>query len=218
MLVAATTEPLASALFAKTRRVVLGLFFTHPDEWFHLRQVVRLSGAGMGAVQREVTRLAKAGILERQERGNQVAYRADPRCPIFADLKSLLVKTAGVADVLRPALLPLGDRVQLAFLYGSFARGEQHRSSDVDVLVVGTATFSDVVAALQEAQATLGREVNPSVYPPEEFSRKLADRHPFLTRVVDGDKVFLIGDERELGRLGQQRLAAAAHGRRAGDR
>lgn len=196
---------------------MLALFFTHPDEWFHLRQAVRLSGAGMGAVQREVARLARAGILERTQRGNQTAYRADPRCPVFADLKALLVKTAGVADVLRKALAPLADRVQLAFLYGSFARGEQHRGSDVDVLVVGTVSFADVVTAIQEAQAALGREVNPSVYPPEEFMRKLTERHPFLTRVLGGETAFLIGGEDELRRLGQQRVASAAHANVAGN-
>src|SRR5205807_9201083 len=125
-------------------------------------------------------------------------YQANRQCPLFPELQGLLVKTVGVADVLRAALAGLADRIQVAFLYGSMVKGSARSGSDVDVLVVGEVTFAELVRALGAAQERLGREVNPSVYPPNEFCRKLAQQHHFLTSVLREPKVFLVGDEHEL--------------------
>lgn len=198
---------IASALFGKTRRAVLALIYGNTEKAFYLREIARAAGSGLGAVQREVRRLSDAGILSRTARGREVYYQADPDCPIFAELKSLVIKTAGVADVLRGALSPLSDRISVAFIYGSFARGEQRPGSDVDVLLAGDATFAEVVSALGGAQETLGREINPSVYPPAEFRTKLAAGHHFLRSVMKGSRLFLIGTERELARLAEKRVA-----------
>lgn len=198
---------LDSALFGKARRAVLALLYSHPDEAFYLRQLIRAAGAGQGAVQREVKRLSDAGIVRRTVRGHQVYYQADRRCPVFRELKSLAVKTAGVGDVLRAALAPLAERIRVAFIYGSLARAEARRASDVDLLVVGNVSFGEVVSALQAAQAALRREVNPTVYSPAEFQTKSAARHHFLTSVLRDKKIFLAGDNHELARLAQKRLA-----------
>jgi predicted nucleotidyltransferase len=200
-------DQVATALFGKTRRLVLALFYSHAEESFYLREVVRRTGAGLGAVQRELKRLTSAGILLRSIRGNQVYYQAHRQCPVFADLEGLIIKTAGVADVLRAALTVVADRIEVAFLYGSLAKGTAKADSDVDVLVVGEADFADIVVALGEAQEVLNREVNPSVYPAAEFCRKLAQRHHFLTTVLEEPKVFLLGGEDELARLAESRLA-----------
>jgi uncharacterized protein len=201
---------MAAALFGKTRREVLALLFSHADESFYLRQVVRHVQAGIGAVQRELKRLADVGIIVRLVRGRQVYYQANRQCPIFAELQGLLVKTAGVADLLRTALAGLADRIQVAFLYGSMVKGSARSGSDVDVLVVGEVTFADLVSALGSAQERLSRDVNPSVYPPSEFCRKLAQHHHFLTSVLREPKVFLVGDEHELARLAQGGMASGA--------
>lgn len=206
--------PLNSALFGKTRRAVLALLYSHPDEAFYLRQLIRAAGVGQGAVQREVKRLSDAGIVRRTVRGHQVYYQADPRCPVFRELKSLVVKTAGVGDVLRAALAPLAERIRVAFIYGSLARGEARRASDVDLLVVGNVSFGNVVAALHVGQVALRREVNPTVYSPAEFQAKCAAHHHFLTTVLRNEKIFLIGDDRELARLAQKRLADRARKQR----
>ena len=126
---------------------------------------------------------------------------------MFAELKSLLMKTAGLTDVLRTALAPLADHIDVAFVHGSIARGNERQGSDVDMMVVGDALFADVVAAIGPAQEQLQREVNPTVYPPAEFQMKLAAGHHFLKRVMAGNKVFLIGDERGLERLAEERSA-----------
>jgi predicted nucleotidyltransferase len=205
---------LDSALFGKTRRAVLALLYSHPDEAFYLRQLIRAAGVGQGGVQREVRRLSAAGLIQRTVRGHQVYYQADPRCPVFKELKSLVVKTAGVGDVLRAALAPLAERIRVAFLFGSMARGETRRGSDLDLLVVGKVSFGDVVSALGAAQAALRREVNPTLYSPAEFQTKCAARHHFLTTVLREKKIFLVGDERELARLAQKRLAGRARKQR----
>ncbi|MFZ0964122.1 MAG: nucleotidyltransferase domain-containing protein [Terriglobia bacterium] len=206
MSTASIRSNLSSALFGQTRRALLALLYGHPDEAYYLRQLVRAGGLGLGAVQREVKRLAEAGILRRTVRGHQVYYQANPECPVFAELKGLVVKTAGAADVLREALAPLGGRIKVAFIYGSMARLQQKNASDVDLLVVGEVGFGEVVAALRNAQELLHREINPTVYSPAEFRSKLMARHHFLSSVLRNEKVFVIGDEHELARLGPIRL------------
>ena len=160
-------DRLAAALFSRNRRAILGLLFGHADEAFYLRRVIRMSGGGVGAVQRELKQLVAAGIIRREVRGRQVYFQANPDCPIFDELKSLMAKTTGVADVLRAALGPVAERIRIALVYGSAARAEQTRGSDVDVLVVGNVSFPEIVAALAPAQQELRREVNPTVYPAE---------------------------------------------------
>jgi len=158
-------------------------------------------------VQREVKRLTEAGILRRTVRGHQVYYQADPECPVFADLKGLVVKTAGAVDVLRDALAPLTGQIKVAFIYGSVARFHQRSASDVDLLVIGDVSFGDVVSALATAQKPLGREINPTVYSPAEFRSKLKAHHHFLSSVLRNEKVFVIGDEHGLAGLDPIRLA-----------
>jgi predicted nucleotidyltransferase len=186
---------------------VLALLYSHPDEEFYLRQMVRAIGTGLGATQREVKTLTDAGIIRRRVRGRQIYYQANPDCPIFSELRGMVVKTAGVADVLRTALAPLADRIEIAFIYGSVARGKERRGSDVDVLVVGDVTFAEVTATLGQAQEILKREVNPTVYPVAEFKSKLAANHHFIKSVMKEARIVLIGDERELARMAKKRLA-----------
>jgi predicted nucleotidyltransferase len=206
-----TTKPdLGGVLFGKTRGAVLALLLGRPDEEFHVRHVVRLSGGGLGPVQRELKLLAEVGLLDRREVGRQVFYRASPQCPAFEELRGLVLKTVGVAGVLAAALRPLAGRIRAAFVFGSVASGEQRGESDVDVMVIGDVSFGEVARALAEAQRRLHREVNPSVYLPREFSGKLRAGNHFLTRLMERPKVFLIGDEHELSGVAEERLAASS--------
>ncbi len=200
------SDQLASALFGKTKRTVLALLLTHPQESFYLRQIVRSAGLGQGAVQRELQHLTEAGLLLRRRQGRQIFYQANQDSPIFEELKILIVKTAGVADVLRQALSELKDRIKTAFLYGSFATGKDRPASDLDLAVIGDVTFGEVVSQLRPAQETLSREINPTVYTPDEFQKKLKAKHHFVSAIIQGPKIMLIGEERELTRLGKKRL------------
>ena len=195
---------LLPSLFGRTRQALLALLYTRADEAHLQEQLIRFAALGRGSVQRELEFLTRAGIVRRSLRGRQVYFQADPDCPIYSELRSLIVKTSGVADVLRVALGPLADRVSAAFIYGSVARGDEKRNSDVDVMVIGEVSFAETTEALGPAQNTLGREVNPSVYPPAEFRAKLLAKHHFLTSVLKSEKIFLIGDQRELARLAKK--------------
>jgi predicted nucleotidyltransferase len=200
-------DNISQTLFGKTRRAVLSLLYSHVDDAFYLRQIVRAAGAGVGAVQRELLELTDAGIIQRLVRGRQVYYQANPQCPVFEELKSLVRKTVGIAAILQIALAPLADRIRVAAIYGSVARSEERRGSDVDLLVVGKVTFAEVVSALGQAQKAINREINPTVYPPSEFRSKLLAGHHFLNTILGKPILFLIGDERELAGLAKKRLA-----------
>lgn len=200
-------EDISQTLFGKTRRAVLSLLYSHVDEAFYLRQIVRVAGVGLGAVQRELKLLSDAGIIQRIVRGRQVYYQANPQCPVFGELKALVIKTVGIAAIVQAALAPLADRIRIASIYGSIARSEEHRGSDVDLLVVGKVTFAEIVSALDQAQKTINREINPIVYPVDEFQSKLSAGHHFLSTIVEKPMFFLFGDKRELARLAKKRLA-----------
>lgn len=194
---------LSKVLFGQTRRSVLALLFGHADEQFYLREIARRGGTGIGATQRELGQLTEAGLISRVRRGHQIYYQANRKNPIFSELKSILVKTSGIRDILLEGLTSLEDRIKLAFVFGSIARGEEKASSDVDLMVVGEASFTDVVSALGQIEAKLGREVNPTVYGPREFREKLVAKNHFLSTIAKEKKLFVIGDEREFRRLGQ---------------
>ena len=200
-------EDISQTLFGKTRRAVFSLLYSHVGEAFYLRQIVRVAGVGLGAVQRELKLLSDAGIIQRIVRGRQVYYRANPQCPVFGELKALVIKTVGIAAIVQAALAPLADRIRIAGIYGSIARSEEHRGSDVDLLVVGKVTFAEIVSALDQAQKTINREINPTVYPVDEFQSKLSAGHHFLSTIVGKPIFFLFGDKRELARLAKKRLA-----------
>jgi len=191
---------IAAVLFGKVRRAVLALLFGHADESFYLRQIERTIGSSHGAVHRELGHLVQAGLVVRTNRGKQVYYQANRHSPVFADLRGLIVRTAGVADVLRGSLAPLAERISIALVYGSMARGTEKTESDIDVMVVGDVTFGEVVQSLHSAEQELRREVNPSVFPAEEFRERAQSGEHFVTSVLEDAKVFLIGDSNELER------------------
>jgi predicted nucleotidyltransferase len=184
---------LGSALFGKARRAVLGLLYARPDEAFYLRQITREVQAGQGAVQRELKRLVDAGLLTREARGREVHYRANRACPIFAELHGLVLKTVGLADVLRGALLPFQTDITLAVVYGSQAAGTARSGSDVDLLVVGTVEEMALHKAVADAETQLARTVNYTLLTPREFARRRRERGGFVARVLDGPLIPLLG-------------------------
>lgn len=198
---------LAALLFGAYRRDVLAALLLHPETSLHVREIARLLGKAPGTLLRELNQLAEAGLLVRRPIGNQVHFQADPRSPVFEDLRNVLKKTAGVADVLREALEPLAGRIAAAFVYGSVARGDERAGSDVDVMIVGKVSFSETVHALAPAQAFLRREISPNVYSPRELRAKLRAKDAFLTRVFGDSRIFLVGGDDDLGKPATHRQA-----------
>jgi len=160
-----------------------------------------------GAIQRELEQLARAGLITRSRLGNQVFYQANAANPVFSEIRSLIAKTVGLSDTLRAALEPISSDIRIAFVYGSVARQQENASSDIDLIVVGSATLDEILAKLSKAQAKLRREINPTTYSVREFKAKIAAANHFLTSVLQGEKLFLIGSEDDLRKLGAKRVA-----------
>jgi len=194
---------LCSGLFGKTRQAVLALLYGRADSSFYTKQILDAVKIGRGTVQRELKNLTDTGIIIREVQGRQVYYRANARCPIFDELKSIVRKTFGVADVIRQSLAPDADKIRVAFIFGSMARSTDDRRSDMDLMVVGKISFGDVVSLLTPAEQKLGREVNPVVYPIAEFKKKVKEDHHFVKTVLEDEKIFVVGDEDELRKLAE---------------
>ncbi len=170
---------------------------------FYVRELVKMTGLPQGSVQRELGNLEKAGVVLRERSGRQVYYRINDRCLIIPELRSIFVKTVGLADVLRASLAELSGRIAVAFVFGSVASGKERAESDVDLFVVGDVSLAQLSQALDPAERKLGREVNPVVFPAEEFRERLKTGDHFVTSVMQETKLFLIGGNDELRKLAE---------------
>lgn len=192
---------IGAALFGTVRRRVLGLLFREHERDFYQREIVDAVGCGSGAVQRELKQLADAGLITREERGRMVFYQANRESAVFEELRGLVMKTSGLADVLREALAPDADRIDVAFIYGSMAEGTDDAESDVDVMVIGDIGLRAVSTRIWEPQCGLQREINPIIWTVQDLRERLTTDHHFAAAVMRGPKVFIVGDEDELRRL-----------------
>ena len=190
-----TKAALSDLLFPNQyRRKVLGLLLMRPEQQIHLRELAREIGAAPGTLKKELDALCEAGLLRAERVGNQVRFCANTAHPVFPELQALIRKTIGLVDALRLSLAPLAGRIDAAFVFGSMASGTESAGSDIDLMVVGDAGFAEVVDATYEAQATLGREINPKVMSASEWQAKKAERNAFLQDVLNKPRIMLIGD------------------------
>jgi predicted nucleotidyltransferase len=188
------SQSLADALFSKTQQRILGLLFGQPNRTFFTKEIIRNSGGGAGAAQRELARLQKSGLVRVTRIGNQKHYQANQAAPVFQDVRGIVMKTFGLAEPLREALKPLSRHVDLALVYGSIAKGEDHAGSDIDLLVVADGlTLEQLFAQMSHAERLLGRKINPTLYTREEFRRRRRNRNAFLEKVLEGPTLALIG-------------------------
>jgi predicted nucleotidyltransferase len=193
---------LSNVLFPKVRQRVLGLLYGQLDRSFHTNEIIRLTHSGTGAVQRELEKLAAVELITAQSIGNQKHYTANCASPLFTELRSIVLKTFGLADVLRKALAPIIPKIHIAFIYGSIAKQKDTASSDVDLMLIcNNLTYADLFKLLEEAQVKLGRSIHPTFYSPSEWKRKYQANNNFLIQIVKQPKIFLIGNEDELNKL-----------------
>lgn len=189
----------ADALFTTTQQRVLTLLFGQPERSFFTKELIDLAGGGSGAVQRELARLRDSGLVTQTTLGNRKHYQANPAAPIFDELHGIAAKMLGPADSLRHALADIAGELQLALLYGSVAARRDAAHSDFDLLLVSdTLTLEQVYAALAPAESQLGRPVNPTLYTRGEFDRRLQQRNPFLTKLLAGATIPLVGNKDDL--------------------
>lgn len=191
---------LAGALFSGTQQRVLAWLFGQPERSFYANELIGLVGAGSGAVQRELARLAQSGLVTARLVGNQKHFQANPESPIYAELCGIVQKTVGLAEPLREALAPLAARIRAAFVYGSVAKREDTAASDIDLMLISDdLPYSDLYAQLEAVSHRLGRTVNPTIYTPQELAKRIKRNEAFTTRVLAQPKVWLIGGEDDLG-------------------
>lgn len=201
---------ISEVLFGLYRRRVLALLLLRPDESFYVREISRLTSIPAGSLHRELKMLFQGGFLVRESLGNQVRYRANRDCPVYGELASIFRKTSGLADIVRNALLPLENTVEIAFIFGSVAQGKETAASDVDLFIIGSASFVSVVQALSEVHERLGREVNPVVISVDDFRKRLQEEDHFLLTILDKPKLFVVGDAHDLGQFVENRAVETA--------
>jgi len=194
-----TTTTLGDALFSGVQQRVLAVLFSAPDRSFYNNELLQLTGSGKGALQRELERLENSGLVTARLQGNQRHYQANKAAPIFEELHAIVVKTFGVADVVRRCLVRWSDRIHCAFIYGSIAKKTDTAASDIDLFVVSEKIgYQDLIGALQPAEEKLARKINPTVYTPAELRRRRASANSFIVRVLQRPKIFLIGSDNDL--------------------
>ena len=193
---------IAAALFPKVRQRVLGLLYGQPDSDFHTNEIIRFTDSGNGAVQRELENLTCAGLVTVKQIGNQKRYQANRETPFFPELRSIVLKTFGLADVLRESLMSIAKQINIAFIYGSIAKQEDTAKSDIDLMIIGKKlTYADIFQLLEKAEVQLGRRINPTFYSPSEWLLKSKDGNDFVIKILKHPKIFLIGTENELAEL-----------------
>jgi predicted nucleotidyltransferase len=189
------------ALLPKTRQGILAAMLIQPERAWYVSELARHMEVPSSSLQRELHDLTAAGILKTHRQGRMAYFQANASSPIYPDLRGLILKTAGLVDVLADSLKSLTRKLQLVFVYGSIASGTEQSGSDIDLMVVGTASPEDLAVRLRRARELLGREVNPTVYTPAEFGKKRQANDHFLTRVLDTPRLFVVGSNDDLGKV-----------------
>ncbi len=189
------SSELSNILFKQYRQRVLSLLLLNPDQAYHVREIARLTGTLPGTLHKELSKLAKASILNKQHRGGQVIYQANPNCLIYKELAGILRKTSGIADVLANCLAPLSDKIEAAKVFGSIADGRFTQGSDIDLLLIGDIRFRDAVRVLYPAQEVLGREINPKLYSAQEWAAAKHEESAFVREVLTKPTINVVGDK-----------------------
>lgn len=193
------------ALFPKTRQGILAATLVQPEKAWYAAELARRLGVPSSSLQRELKDLTEASILKTHRQGRMAYYQANADSPLFSDLRGLLLKTAGLADVLKDALKPLASKLRLVFVYGSIAGGRDRYDSDIDLIIIGAVSPLELALPLRRARELLGREINPTVFSLAEFKKKQKVKDHFLTRVLDKPVLFVIGNQHELGKIAERR-------------
>jgi predicted nucleotidyltransferase len=190
---------LSDALFSKVQQRVLALIFSHPERSFYMSEIVRNVASGVGAVERELSKLERSALVSIERIGNQKHYRANQATPIFEELRGLVEKTVGLAEPIKKSLEPYADAIKSAFVYGSIAKGADTAHSDIDLMVIGEdLNYSGLYTAAQNVESKLRRKVHPLFLSPEDWQRKVSDKGSVFSKISHSPKLFIIGSEKDL--------------------
>lgn len=203
-------------LMARSIQEILAAILLERQEPWYLSDLAKRLGRTPSTLQKPLESLVDAGILRRWSDGNRVYFARDPDCPFLPELQGLLAKTAGLAEVLRAELARFAKKIRVAFVYGSVAAGKERSGSDIDLMLIGGATLGDLTPALERVEKRLGRPVNATILPPQEFSMKLFNRNHFLHSLLAAEKIFIAGSEHELEELTRPGQGRSAHHKQGG--
>lgn len=189
----------AEALFSPVQGRLLGLLYSQPDREFQSADLIRMVGAGTGAAHRQLRQLTEAGLLSVVPHGSQKFYRANQESPIFAELRSIVLKTVGLVQPLRDALEPIREAIRVAFVFGSIAKETASAKSDVDLLIISDSLdYPQVFESVQHVEPVLARRINPTVMSSADWRRKRSDADSFVSRVLDEPRIWVVGSDDEL--------------------
>lgn len=198
-----TNTNISSPLFSQAQQQVLGLLYGNPNVDFYTNEIIRHTKTGTGAIHRELAKLTSAGILVSKQVGNQKRYQANQANPFFEELRGIILKTFGLADIIKAAIQPLSDKITIAFIYGSIPKQTDTASSDVDLMIISEQiTYAEIFKFLGSAEERLNRKINPTFYTPAEWIKKKHKKNHFIMQLLTQPKIFLIGSENELISLG----------------
>ena len=207
---------LALLLSSGVKAELFRLLFGINTQELHVRELERQSGFALSTVRQELKNLMQLGLVQARPSGNRTYYHANLNHPLYPEIHSLVLKTSGLADVLRDALG--NDGIQIAFVFGSIASGAESPESDIDLMVIGTASLRQIATRFAGVSSTLGRELNPHVLTPAEFGRRRESQDHFVSTVLAAPQLFVIGDAHDVESLGEQRLDTLASVKSAGNR
>lgn len=182
---------------SKLREELLNLYFTNPNKKFYLRELERILGFSVGNIRRELIKLKKNGLFLTENKGNLTYYYLNKSFPLFQELKSIISKTSGVPRVLKESLKKIKG-IEYAFIYGSFAKGEERERSDIDLFIIGKPDESKLIDEANKLERRLQREINFTIYEKSDFKQKKKESNPFILELIKEQKIFLIGDKNEL--------------------
>ncbi len=185
---------LEDLITSKTRVKLLTIFLSNPSEMYHVRELVRRSDEEINAVRRELIILEKKGILKREQRANRVYYFLDKSYPFYFDLIKIYGKMGGLGGDIVKNRVKLG-KIKYAMLSGKFVMGIRDNPEDVDLLVVGTVVLPELTLLVRNEELRKNQEINYTVMTEEEFNFRKRRNDPFITSIIYGSRVMLIGDE-----------------------
>ena len=191
---------LTELLSSRGRSEIFRLLFGRRAEELHGREIQRRSGLNESTIRQELRKLVRLDLVDRRKESNRVYYRANTQNPLYPEIRNLVLKTSGLADVLKAALID--RRVRIAFVFGSVATGNEKTDSDIDLMVIGSLGLRDLSKLLSGVAETIGREINPHVLGDDEFRKRIRAKEHFVSSIMRGRKIFLIGSEHELETMG----------------
>jgi len=182
---------------SKLREELLNLYFTNPNKRFYLRELERILGFSAGNIRRELIKLKKKGLFLTENKGNLTYYYLNKSFPLFQELKSIISKTSGAPKMIKDSLKKIKE-IEYAFIYGSFAKGEEKEASDIDLFIIGKVNEDKLIDETNKLEKKLQREINFTLYEKSDFEQKKKEGNPFILEVIKEQKIFLIGDKSEL--------------------